>query len=123
MRGWCTGGRTRKGVPVSDRAYGEVRQGSGRAAGKFEAVGDGFGYTPFPGTLNLRVAAADKQRMLDAAVIVGPKVGKHDRFLPCTVAGVAGHVHFAGGRNSIEIVAPVRLRDYVSDGDTLEVRF
>ena len=108
---------------MADRAYGEVQAGSGVAAGKFADVGDVFGYVPFPGTLNLRVSAADKERMLAAATFVGPQVGQYQHYLPCTVAGVAGHVHFAGGPNGVEILAPVRLRDFVSDGDTVEVIF
>jgi CTP-dependent riboflavin kinase len=105
---------------------GRVRAGGGRATGLMHAMdlSATLGYRPFPGTLNLSVDARDKKAMYRSPnVIEGPPIGSHGRYLPCTVAGMGAHVHFAGGARGVELIAPVRLRDFLSEHDTVEISF
>jgi CTP-dependent riboflavin kinase len=110
---------------VDDVIVGRVRAGGGRAARlvKSAELEDVFGYVPFPGTLNLQVDPADKERLKAKKRVKGPKLGRFAGYLQCEVLGFPAHVHFAGGRAGIEILAPLRLRDYVSENDMVEVRF
>jgi CTP-dependent riboflavin kinase len=96
---------------------GRVRTGGGMAARTMrpDLLAPAFGYVPFPGTLNLWVTHADKR-----ALRFAPE-RRDDGYVPCRVLGHPAHVHFPRGKWTIEVVGPVRFRDWLSDGDEVEV--
>lgn len=125
----------------SARIEGVVAQGDGEGAyymsqpfyeRGFEEL---FGFTPFPGTLNLEVAGddLDRLRMLrNREALEIPKVKTPER----TFGGVTGYPAEVGGQEVavifphrtrhervLEVIAPVRLRDELdlSDGEQLVV--
>ncbi len=95
-----------------------------------------FGFSPFPGTLNLEIATTDIEHLEN----IGDKEWKDlvppdenfcsSRVLPVWIGPVKGILirpddHVAiHGRHVMEILAPVRLRDVLAlaDGDRVEVR-
>jgi CTP-dependent riboflavin kinase len=96
---------------------GTVRQGGGKAA-KMMNVGRlarQLGYVPYPGTLNLWVTHEDKR-----ALRFAPQ-RRSDGYVPCRVLGHPAHIHFPKGKWSVEVIGPVRFRDFVSDGDRVDV--
>ena len=94
---------------------GRIGPGNGIAAARIAAMPDPagtLGYTPYPGTLNVRL----RRRMTlptAAATVVWDRWTAS--FHPVRVGNVAGHVVRWSPTNepvsSVEIVAPVRLRD------------
>lgn len=115
---------------------GTVESGSGKASGLMREEGldwSPLGYDPFPGTLNVAVAAEDRDYLKSLPVVKAPGLRRSPHYVPVRIASergnVDGHVHFArspAGRPEkvIELVAPVGLRDLLglADGDPVEVR-
>lgn len=77
------------------------------------------GYEPHPGTLNLS-ANLDVER-LGAPSMVVEFAGIARSLWPCRLLGVSGHVMHYGKPGRFEVLAPVRLRDHLDDGDSVEV--
>ena len=93
-----------------------------------------FGFTPYPGTLNLRLSPEDMARyrgFLGKAVIIKGFVSEGRTFgdvlgIRCEIEGIESAVispkrtHYS---DVIEVIAPVRLRDALSlkDGDEVEL--
>jgi CTP-dependent riboflavin kinase len=88
-----------------------------------------FGWRPFPGTLNLRVAdlsnatlrLGEPEALTEHSSRIGPL-----RWWPVVLSGAySGPALVVRGQKStapyLEIVAPVRLREHVADGDALTV--
>jgi len=114
---------------------GVVESGTGKAAelmGEDDLDWSPLGYDPFPGTLNVAVAAEDRDYLKSLAGVKAPGLRRSPHYVPVRIASergdVDGHVHFArspAGRPEkvIELVAPVGLRDLLGlgDGDAVEV--
>lgn len=96
---------------------GKVRTGSGRASVimDLDGLAGSLGYRPWAGTLNLWVSREDRKTLQRSPL------RQADGYLPCRVLNHPAHVHFPRGDWSIEIVGPVRFRDFVTDGDELSV--
>lgn len=113
-------------IPLVHETIGIAFSGSGNAGKALPLIADRLapllGYRPFRGSLNLRVT-----ERLD----LGPPVAKvtaprEFSFWPAKVNGTDCHVMQPGIRgwpHSIEIVAPVKLRDTmgIQDGDSVTV--
>lgn len=117
-------------VAIRNTLTGVVEDGSGRARPYMQEQAEDFwgplGYLPHPGTLNVRVGRAGRQwaSLLPAAVerstekLPGP-------YWPVTVGdAVDGHVRLSRSKVTVEVVAPVPLRETLklSNGDTVEIR-
>ncbi len=117
---------------VRQGAWGMVERGSGRAAelmaGTKPTAWKALGYEPHPGTLNLSVTSEARAWLEGLPGVRAPGLGRSTNYVPVTVGGGPAHVHFArskpGPRRTVELVAPVNLRDSLAlaDGDMLEVR-
>lgn len=115
---------------------GTVESGTGKASGLMQEDGLDWSpleYEPFPGTLNVAVAAEDRDYLKSLPGVKAPGLRRSPHYVPVRIASergdVDGHVHFArspAGRPEkvIELVAPVGLRDLLGldDGDAVEVR-
>lgn len=114
-------------VAVHNATTGVVEAGLGRATevmdGRPEEFWGRLGYAPVAGTLNVRVGQAGKRwvqrlpgpvNMTDEAP--GGSIGP---YWPVSVGGVDAHVRCSKSRTTVEVVAPVHLRDALdlSDGD------
>lgn len=90
---------------------GIVEDGSQRCSRIFANIPAGhwatLGYTPYPGSLNLRVGADVR-----AAVIqLEPVLVGNDRYWPARLAGEPCHVKVSRDPGTVEVVHPQRLRD------------
>jgi hypothetical protein len=86
-------------------------------------LGEKLGYEPFPGSLNVRLAGP---HALGKPWLDWRPAKRHDRQLwRAWVGDLACHAHVPGTRNhgpdTLELVAPVKLRDRlgIADGDTV----
>jgi hypothetical protein len=104
---------------------GEAFTGSGwcsRLMPRYDVgLGAKLGYEPFPGSLNVRLPEAHK---LGRPWLDWRPAKRHDRqFWRAWIGDLACHAHVPGTRNhgpdTLELVAPVKLRDRfgITDGD------
>lgn len=76
-------------------------------------------YAPHPGTLNL-AANVDPERFGTPSMVV-EFAGIIRNLWPCRLLDTEGHVMHYGKPGRFEVLAPVRLRDHLDDGDSVEV--
>jgi hypothetical protein len=117
---------------VRQGAWGVVETGSGQAAGLMTktkpTAWKALGYDPHPGTLNLSVTSEAREWLEGLSGVKAPGLGRSTNYVPVSVGSIPAHVHFArsktGPRRTVELVAPVNLRETLelADGDMLEVR-
>lgn len=114
-------------VAVANTWTGTVEDGKGRATEVMANRPAGFfaplGYHPHPGTLNVRVGRAGKswvKRLPGPVTLDGEGGGSAGPYWPISIDGVDGHVRTSRAQATVEVVAPVRLRDLVDGG--VEVR-
>ncbi len=119
-------GSPRPLVIVRCAAKGAVGPGTGQAAPLIaKADFSALGYTPFAGTLNIKVSRQTRAWFMAQEPAITIKSGRsNDRYIPASIDGVSGpvHVSFSRDKQSLEIIAPIRLRDQFSDGDIMVVR-
>lgn len=114
-------------IAVRNRQAGTVEDGRGVASEHHHEGDWPLGYCPVPGTLNVRVgrAGAAWVRRLPNAVDFSPHKLPGPYF-PVRVTGpdgrvASGHVRTSGARATVEIVAPVNLRDELGLANGAEV--
>lgn len=106
-------------------ARGTVEQGSGKAAPLMEEEDfSALGYEPYPGTLNVRVGQRVRDWLQNLPGVEGPGLKRSTHYVPVQVEGQRCHVHFSRSRATVELVAPVNLREAlnVTDDDTITLR-
>ena len=98
---------------------GRVENGSGRnsrMAAKLTAdYWTPLGFVPPPGTLNVRVTREDRAGLIR---LPGVTIGRFT-YRPATLNGVKCYVRTNRGPRTLEIVHPQRLRDKLTNGDTI----
>lgn len=118
-------------VAVHNVLTGAVEAGSGVAAGIMADRPAGFwaplGYQPEPGTLNLRVGRKGKslvKRLPGPVALDDPTGGTAGPYWPVRIGDIDGHARTSRAQASIELVAPVNLREWLGlvDGDDVTVR-
>lgn len=116
-------------VAIGNRVIGEVEDGLGRATEIMTNRPDGFwtplDYCPHPGTLNVRVGAAGKRwvrNLPDPVLLDDEDGGPAGPYWPVTVDGIDGHVRCSKSRTTVEVVAPVRLRDVLPCDEPVTLR-
>lgn len=118
---------------VRSGTRGTVETGSGKAGPAMRQTDpeewSALGYVPYPGTLNVAVPVNARTWLESLPGVSAPSLGRSPHYVPVTVNGISGHVHFSRSRpgrrlRTIEIAAAVCLRETLglSDGDTVEVR-
>lgn len=104
---------------------GIVESGTGKAAelmGEADLDWSPLGYEPFPGTLNVGVSMADRDYLKGLDGVEAPGLNRSTHYVPVRVDDLECHVHFSRARKTIELVAPVSLRELgYSDGSRIEV--
>jgi len=112
-------------VQVKCAVQGIVKNGTGRAA-PLVAKGDfsAFGYTPFPGTLNVMVGAENRGWFRQHSGVTVESERSDDYYVPAILDGISTPIHIGFSRNKavLEVFAPIRLRDRLANEDTLIIR-
>lgn len=116
-------------VAVDNRVTGAAEDGLGRATGVMGERPDDFwgplGYLPHPGTLNVRVGAAGKRwvrNLPDPVTLDNEGGGSAGPYWAVTVNDIPGHVRCSRSRTTVELVAPVRLRDVLDADEPVSLR-
>lgn len=116
---------------LRNQTIGTVESGKGRAAVGIQDTDPTdwweLGYEPFPGTLNICVTAGARAWLESLEGVTAPGLDRSTHYVPVTVNGSRGHVHFARnpkGRTVVEIVAPANLRKTLNlqDGDRVVIK-
>lgn len=94
-----------------------------------------LGFRPYPGTLNLELSSEyfpviDEIQKLEGVTLISPDPAFcSGKALPVKIQGISGAIIVPGdevrvhGKNIVEIIAPLRLKEVlnVSDGDSVRV--
>lgn len=106
-------------------ARGTVEKGKGRAAPLMaDEDWSSLGYAPYPGTLNLNVGVRAHDWLESLPGVEAPGLKRSTHYVPVRIAEIDCHVHFSRAKATVELVAPVCLRDALdlNDGDRVTVR-
>lgn len=118
-------------VIIRCAARGPVQDGTGQAASLVEHTTDDewapLGFVPYPGTLNVRIGQGARgwlRSFVDSGGVRGPRLGRWAWYVPVEANGYPCFGRFSKDRTTVELVAPVRLREHLglSNGDQVTVR-
>ncbi|MCP4297921.1 MAG: DUF120 domain-containing protein [Proteobacteria bacterium] len=124
-----------------NQIQGKIQTGRGEAAYfteldwvKHQCL-DKLGFTPYPGTLNVKIAQNDVQQVKVVEHSVKTELVPPDPqfcsacIIPCTIEGILAAIVIPAeevrihGSDILELIAPVQIRDSLSrgEGDTIHI--